>query len=209
MSPGPEWRRRESPGWRSGTSAPSRAAFRRPRLALAGAGLLLILAFGLWRVVGTGFLPQMDEGGFILDYWTPTGSSLAETDRAAPSHRAHPQGRPGRRAVHPTHRDRAGLLRHGAQHRRHDGAAPPARTAQGIGLRGHRPVANPGRDRGSRGAGRVRPDPAGPARRPDRLSRTGRDQALPPGGASRRSGGTPCRRRRSKMCRDWRTCSMA
>ena len=23
----------------------------------------------------------MDEGGFILDYWTPTGSSLAETDR--------------------------------------------------------------------------------------------------------------------------------
>jgi multidrug efflux pump subunit AcrB len=31
--------------------------------------------------VGTGFLPEMDEGGFILDYWTPTGSSLAETDR--------------------------------------------------------------------------------------------------------------------------------
>jgi len=33
------------------------------------------------RTVGTGFLPEMDEGGFILDYWTPTGSSLAETDR--------------------------------------------------------------------------------------------------------------------------------
>jgi len=57
------------------------AAFQRPRLALAGAGLLVLLAFGLWKVVGTGFLPQMDEGGFILDYWTPTGSSLAETDR--------------------------------------------------------------------------------------------------------------------------------
>jgi CzcA family heavy metal efflux pump len=40
------------------------------------AGLLLA-----WRSVGTGFLPDMDEGGFILDYWTPTGSSLAETDR--------------------------------------------------------------------------------------------------------------------------------
>jgi multidrug efflux pump subunit AcrB len=34
-----------------------------------------------WRSVGTGFLPQMDEGGFILDYWTPPGTSLSETDR--------------------------------------------------------------------------------------------------------------------------------
>ncbi len=38
-------------------------------------------AFLLWRVAGTGFLPDMDEGGFILDYWTPTGASLTETDR--------------------------------------------------------------------------------------------------------------------------------
>jgi len=57
------------------------AALRRPGRVLAAAGLLVVLAFGLWQVVGTGFLPQMDEGGFILDYWTPTGSSLAETDR--------------------------------------------------------------------------------------------------------------------------------
>ena len=35
----------------------------------------------LYRSIGTGFLPDMDEGGFILDYWTPTGASLAETDR--------------------------------------------------------------------------------------------------------------------------------
>ncbi len=41
---------------------------------------LLLLAGGLYRVLETGFLPDMDEGGFILDYWTPTGSSLAETD---------------------------------------------------------------------------------------------------------------------------------
>jgi len=25
-------------------------------------------------------MPDMDEGGFILDYWTPTGSSLHDTD---------------------------------------------------------------------------------------------------------------------------------
>jgi multidrug efflux pump subunit AcrB len=34
-----------------------------------------------WRFVGTGFLPEMDEGAFVLDYWTPGGTALAETDR--------------------------------------------------------------------------------------------------------------------------------
>ena len=29
----------------------------------------------------TGLMPEMDEGAFILDYWTPTGTSLAESDR--------------------------------------------------------------------------------------------------------------------------------
>src|SRR6202007_1497864 len=29
----------------------------------------------------TGLLPEMDEGGFILDYDTPPGSSLAESER--------------------------------------------------------------------------------------------------------------------------------
>ncbi len=44
------------------------------------AGMVLGL-FGLSRTIGTGFLPEMDEGGFILDYWSPIGSSLAETDQ--------------------------------------------------------------------------------------------------------------------------------
>jgi CzcA family heavy metal efflux pump len=50
-------------------------------LALGLAGAMVLIAIVAWRWVGTGFLPQMDEGGFILDYWTPTGTSLAETDR--------------------------------------------------------------------------------------------------------------------------------
>jgi multidrug efflux pump subunit AcrB len=29
----------------------------------------------------TGFMPEIDEGGFVLDYKTPPGTSLAETDR--------------------------------------------------------------------------------------------------------------------------------
>ena len=44
----------------------------------AGAAVLLVV---LARTIGTGFMPDMDEGGFILDYWAPTGASLAETDQ--------------------------------------------------------------------------------------------------------------------------------
>jgi CzcA family heavy metal efflux pump len=44
-------------------------------LVLVGAGL------GLWRFVGTGFLPEIDEGAFVLDYFTPGGTALAETNR--------------------------------------------------------------------------------------------------------------------------------
>ncbi len=34
-----------------------------------------------YKNVGTGFMPSMDEGGFILDYYTPGGTSLSETNR--------------------------------------------------------------------------------------------------------------------------------
>ena len=34
-----------------------------------------------YKNMGTDLLPEMDEGGFILDYVMPPGSSLAETDR--------------------------------------------------------------------------------------------------------------------------------
>jgi multidrug efflux pump subunit AcrB len=52
------------------------------RAVALGAGVaLLALGYGLTRVIGTGFLPEMDEGGFILDYWAPPGAALSETDR--------------------------------------------------------------------------------------------------------------------------------
>ncbi|MGH9499494.1 MAG: efflux RND transporter permease subunit [Terriglobales bacterium] len=34
----------------------------------------------IYTQLETGFLPEMDEGGFVLDYWMPSGTSLAETD---------------------------------------------------------------------------------------------------------------------------------
>lgn len=42
---------------------------------------LLILGWIAYRHVGTGFMPAMDEGGFVLDYRTEPGTSLTETDR--------------------------------------------------------------------------------------------------------------------------------
>ncbi len=44
---------------------------------------VLILAgiSGLYTTIGSGFLPEMDEGAFVLDYRTPAGTSLQETDR--------------------------------------------------------------------------------------------------------------------------------
>jgi CzcA family heavy metal efflux pump len=53
----------------------------RPGLILLGV-LPLLLAAGLaYRNVGSGFMPAMDEGGFILDYRAESGTSLSETDR--------------------------------------------------------------------------------------------------------------------------------
>ncbi len=47
-------------------------------------GICLLLVIGTWagyRSLGSDLLPMMDEGGFILDYIMPAGSSLAETNR--------------------------------------------------------------------------------------------------------------------------------
>ena len=38
-------------------------------------------AFFLYRSIGTDFLPSMDEGSIILDYRTPPGTSLTDTDQ--------------------------------------------------------------------------------------------------------------------------------
>jgi multidrug efflux pump subunit AcrB len=49
---------------------------------LAGlSGLLIVTSFICFRFSGTDLMPEMDEGGFTLDYWTPAGSSLTETNR--------------------------------------------------------------------------------------------------------------------------------
>ncbi|MDE2269781.1 MAG: efflux RND transporter permease subunit [Betaproteobacteria bacterium] len=57
------------------------ASLRRPWLAALGLAPLLLAGWLAYGQVGSGFMPHMDEGGFILDYRTPPGTSLTETDR--------------------------------------------------------------------------------------------------------------------------------
>jgi len=53
---------------------------RRPILAVAAALFLIAGGYVLSRTLGSDFLPAMDEGSIILDYWTPPGTSLTDTD---------------------------------------------------------------------------------------------------------------------------------
>ena len=55
--------------------------FARPALILLGVVPLLLAGYLSYRMIGSGFMPVMDEGGFILDYRSEPGTSLAETDR--------------------------------------------------------------------------------------------------------------------------------
>ena len=43
--------------------------------------VVLAGSYLLYRSLGSEFLPEFDESAFVLDYWAPPGSSLAETDR--------------------------------------------------------------------------------------------------------------------------------
>ncbi|WP_449427107.1 efflux RND transporter permease subunit [Rhodanobacter umsongensis] len=54
---------------------------RRPLLVLLLVLPLVLVGGVAYTRVGTGFMPQMDEGGFILDYLSKPGTSLEETDR--------------------------------------------------------------------------------------------------------------------------------
>ncbi len=53
----------------------------RPFLLLGLCAVLAIGSFLCYRGLGSDLLPEMDEGGFILDYIMPAGSSLSETNR--------------------------------------------------------------------------------------------------------------------------------
>ena len=55
--------------------------FAHRRFALLTTLVMVILGAFIYTRVETGFLPEMDEGGFVLDYRLPPGTSLAETNK--------------------------------------------------------------------------------------------------------------------------------
>ncbi|HSB12516.1 MAG TPA: efflux RND transporter permease subunit [Blastocatellia bacterium] len=57
-----------------------RALDNRAMVLLACAGVIAA-SYLIYQQLGSEFLPEFDEGAFVLDYFTPPGTSLAETDR--------------------------------------------------------------------------------------------------------------------------------
>jgi multidrug efflux pump subunit AcrB/DNA-binding CsgD family transcriptional regulator len=53
----------------------------RPIISIAFCFVLVLSIFIILPNLETGFLPEMDEGSIILDYESPSGTSLEETDR--------------------------------------------------------------------------------------------------------------------------------
>lgn len=66
-------------GWnRSGATR----ALARPTLFVVLLGIgMAVLGYAAWNHVPSGFMPAMDEGGFILDYKAQPGAAISDTDR--------------------------------------------------------------------------------------------------------------------------------
>jgi len=62
-------------------TAMMRRLMKRPIFLWVGLIPFLLIAFLSFQKVGSGFMPHMDEGGFVLDFVAPAGTSLTETNR--------------------------------------------------------------------------------------------------------------------------------
>jgi CzcA family heavy metal efflux pump len=58
-----------------------RTTLERPLVLIVGCVLVIFCAYGAYSLLGSDLLPEMDEGGFIVDYIMPAGASLDETNR--------------------------------------------------------------------------------------------------------------------------------
>jgi multidrug efflux pump subunit AcrB len=53
----------------------------RPWILVASFAVIVVLSLASYKLLGSDLLPEMDEGGFIVDYITPPGSSLTDSNR--------------------------------------------------------------------------------------------------------------------------------
>jgi CzcA family heavy metal efflux pump len=58
-----------------------RRALEHPKILLAGSVAFIVISIVCFLALESDLMPEMDEGGFIIDYVMPPGSSLQETDR--------------------------------------------------------------------------------------------------------------------------------
>ncbi len=58
-----------------------RSALNHRWLTLLGCGLVFVFTIAIYKNLQSDFLPEFDEGGFVIDYWAPPGTSLTETSR--------------------------------------------------------------------------------------------------------------------------------
>ncbi len=62
-------------------TAPWTGLLRKPLMLAACCAILVLGTWFGYQALGSDLLPEMDEGGFVLDYIMPAGSSLTETNR--------------------------------------------------------------------------------------------------------------------------------
>lgn len=55
----------------------------KPKWAVVSCAVLVLSVFPLSQLLQTGFMPDIDEGSFVLDYFAPPGTSLSDTDHIA------------------------------------------------------------------------------------------------------------------------------
>ncbi len=70
-------------GWQRRYERISQSVLRRPGISVAVLAVSLLLGAVIWPRLERGFLPTMDEGAFVLDYFLPAGTALETTDAFA------------------------------------------------------------------------------------------------------------------------------
>ena len=117
--------------WSASTRATLDSTMRRPILGIVVALLLAVAGGFLFMRLGSGFLPEADEGGFVIDYNAPPGSALPDIDRVVRKIEGVLQEDAGGRGLHAPHRIGARALRDAADQGRHPRPAEAGRRAAG------------------------------------------------------------------------------
>ena len=80
------------------------SVLRRPVLLIAGSLVIVGLSAVCYKFLGSDLLPEMDEGGFILDYFTPPGQLTTGIQPDLAAHRGNRPRRAGGRKYLATYR---------------------------------------------------------------------------------------------------------